>query len=75
MPVGISGYTLYNTLSVFAPDIAGKWAFAPLPGVEQEDGTIENTGTLSITSSIIMEQSEDPEASWAFLKWWTSPSA
>lgn len=72
MPIGISGYTLYNTLSVFAPDIAGKWAFAPLPGVEQEDGTIENTGTLSITSSIIMEQSEDPEASWAFLKWWTS---
>ena len=40
--------------------------------MEKEDGTIENTGTLSITSSIIMEQSEDPEASWAFLKWWTS---
>jgi len=72
MPIGISSYTLYNTLSVFAPDIAGKWAFAPLPGIEQEDGTIENTGTLTITSSIIMEQTDDPEASWAFLKWWTS---
>ena len=71
MPIGISGYTLYNTLSVFAPDIAGKWAFAPLPGFENEDGTINNEGMLSITSSIIMEQTDDPEASWAFLKWWT----
>lgn len=72
MPIGITGYTLYNTLSVFAPDIAGKWAFAPLPGYQAEDGTINNKGVLSITSSIIMEQAKDYDASWAFLKWWTS---
>ena len=24
------------------------------------------------TSAIIMEQAEDKEASWEFLKWWTS---
>lgn len=72
MPIGISGYTLYNTLAVFAPDIAGKWAFAPLPGYEDENGNINNKGVLSITSSIIMAQTEHPEESWAFLKWWSS---
>lgn len=72
MPIGITSYTLYNTLSVFAPDIAGKWAFAPLPGYEMEDGTINNKGVLSLTSSIIMAQTEHPEESWAFLKWWSS---
>lgn len=72
MPIGITGYTLYNTLSVFAPDIAGKWAFAPLPGYQQEDGTINNKGVLSLTSTIIMEQTKHPEESWAFLKWWSS---
>lgn len=72
MPIGITGYTLYNTLSVFAPDIAGKWAFAPLPGYQNEDGTINNKGVLSLTSTIIMEQTKNPEESWAFLKWWSS---
>ncbi len=79
MPIGISSYTLYNTLSVFAPDIAGKWSFAPLPGTIKEDGSVENKGVLSITSSIIMKQKKETEenawiydASWSFLKWWTS---
>lgn len=82
MPIGISSYTLYNTLSVFAPDIAGKWDFAPLPGVKTEvNGKTEvvNKGVLGITSNIIMKQkNETPEnqwvydMSWAFLKWWTS---
>src|SRR5690606_24793465 len=25
MPIGIAGYEAYNTLSVFAPEIRGKW--------------------------------------------------
>lgn len=79
MPIGISSYTLYNTLSVFAPDIAGKWAFAALPGTATESGEINNKGVLGITSSIIMKQKKETaenawvyDASWAFLKWWTS---
>jgi len=35
MPLGIAYYEAYNTLSVFAPDLRGKWAFYPIPGIEK----------------------------------------
>ncbi len=77
MPIGISSYTLFNTLAVFAPDIAGKWAFAPLPGIERvdEDGNtyIDNTTMLGQTAVVIMSQGEghDYTNAWEFVKWWT----
>ena len=80
MPIGIASYTLFNTLTVFAPDITGKWSFAPLPGtyrtIENPDGTtytyLDNRGVASGTDAIIMQQSDDYDSSWEFLKWWTS---
>lgn len=80
MPIGIASYTLFNTLTVFAPDITGKWSFAPLPGTYREvvnaDGTtttvLDNRGVASGTANIIMQQSDDYDSSWEFLKWWTS---
>ena len=79
MPIGISSYDLFNTLTVFAPDIAGKWEFAPLPGYYREDGTYSNSGSASTTADIIMkakvedeEQLKQYDYSWEFLKWWTS---
>ena len=71
MPIGISSFTLYNTLAVFAPDIAGKWDFAPIPGTVREDGTIDNRGAIASTASVILGNTEDPESSWAFMKFWT----
>lgn len=35
MPIGLSYYELYNTLSVFAPEMRGNWAFYPIPGTER----------------------------------------
>lgn len=72
MPVGIADYTLYNHLSVSAPEIRGLWEFVPIPGTLQEDGTIRRDVGSSGTSAIIMEQAENKDASWEFLKWWTS---
>ena len=67
MPIGIASYTLFNTLAVFAPDIAGKWAFAPLPGQ-----TIENNQTIfGQTAVVIMKDSDQKDESWEFIKWWT----
>ena len=71
MPIGISSFTLYNTLAVFAPDIAGKWNFAPIPGTLREDGTIDNRGAIGSTASVVLGNTEDPESSWAFMKFWT----
>ena len=72
MPIGITSFTLYNTLAVFAPDIAGKWAFAPLPGYVDEYGNINNKGALGSSAIVIMNQAKDKDASWDFVKFWTS---
>ena len=72
MPIGITSFTLYNTLAVFAPDIAGKWAFAPLPGYVNENGEIINKGALGSTAVVIMDQAKDKDASWDFVKFWTA---
>ncbi len=71
-PIIIADYTTYNNLVVSAPDIAGLWDFAPVPGTEQEDGTIDRSTGSTGLASIIMADTEYPEECWEFLKWWTS---
>lgn len=72
MPIGIADYTFYNTLAVAAPEIRGLWEFVPVPGTIQEDGTIRREVSSTGTAVVIMEQAKNKEASWEFLKWWTS---
>ncbi len=81
MPIGVGTFTTYLQLCVAAPELAGKWGIALLPGVEKtavDDKGNEYTyvdrtaGALAQTCDIIMKQSDQPEASWAFIEWWTS---
>lgn len=75
MPIGITYYNAYNTLSVFAPEIRGKWDFLPVPGTVVTDGlgneTIRRETVSSGTGIMIMDQSKHKDASWKYLKWWT----
>lgn len=81
MPIGIAYYEAYNTLSVSAPEIKGKWSFYNIPGTyDEETGEINATSTASGTGAVIMKQPEKVSeaektakynASWEFLKWWT----
>ncbi len=76
MPIGISYYNTYNVLSVFAPEIRGKWNFIAVPGTEYVDEfgqtQIRRETVASGTGGIILNQSTKKEESWEFLKWWTS---
>jgi len=73
MPIGITYYNIYNVLSVFAPEIRGKWDFLPIPGTLTDDGTSIRRETVSTgTSTMIMNNAENKEAAWEYLKWWTS---
>lgn len=76
MPIGVTYYNVYNTLSVFAPEIRGKWDFVAVPGTEYVDSEGETQirrDTVSTnTGAIIMDKSDHIDASWEFLKWWTS---
>lgn len=71
-PIIIADYTVFNNLAVSAPDIEGLWDFTVVPGILQEDGTINHTtGSIGV-ADMIMADTEYPEESWEFLKWWTS---
>lgn len=71
MPLAVTDYTAYNQLSVFAPEIEGLWGMTTLPGVMQEDGTTNNTAVCTTTGAVLLKNSENVDAAWTFLKWWT----
>lgn len=75
MPIGVADYSNFNTLAVFAPEINGLWNFALIPGVEQEDGTINRAVQSWGTCSMMLtgaEQRNKKDISWKFMKWWAS---
>lgn len=72
MPIGIADYTMYNLLSVFAPEIKGLWEFTIVPGTAREDGTVRHDVASSTTAVMMLANAEDKEAAWEFMKWWTS---
>lgn len=72
MPIGISDYSLYNTLSAATPELKGMWEMFPIPGTPQEDGTIDRSEATSGTAAVILKDTADLEASWELLKWWGS---
>jgi ABC-type glycerol-3-phosphate transport system substrate-binding protein len=72
IPLGIADYTLFNTLEIFAPEIRGLWNFAPLPGYEREDGTVDNTSVSTSTHTVILDSSKKQEDAWEFVRWWLS---
>jgi ABC-type glycerol-3-phosphate transport system substrate-binding protein len=72
MPIGISDYTTYVTLSIGAPELKGWWKMAPLPGMPQADGSIDRSAGGIGNASAIFTQSRKRVAAWELLKWWTS---
>ncbi|MGD9604767.1 MAG: extracellular solute-binding protein [Bacilli bacterium] len=74
MPIGVANFSLYNTLSVFAPEIRGHWEFRPLPGYKTNE-EIANQTTSTVTGTVILGNTKHPNASWEFLKWWLGEEA
>lgn len=72
MPIVLSDYTFYNQLVLAAPEIDGAWEMTPIPGMLQEDGSISRDTSSSGSACMIFANTTDAEASWEFLKWWTS---
>lgn len=73
MPIAIVDYTLFNTLSAFAPEIRGLWDFCEIPGTRDAvTGEIDRTTVNSVTGSVILDDSKHKEAAWEFIKWWLS---
>ena len=72
MPVLISAFSFYNTFSLLAPELNGKWAMYEIPGTMKADGTIDRSTSASGTASVIVADTASPEAAFAFLDWWST---
>jgi len=75
MPVGIADYTTYNSLVVFAPEIRGLWAFAPVPGTPESEGAIHRESASVTLGSVMFKRAKNKENAWAFIDWWTGKEA
>ena len=73
MPILIGDYTgLYNQLKVFATEIEGLWTMVHVPGVRQEDGSINYSAISSASASVMVRGSEEKkEDAWAYIQWFT----
>jgi len=71
MPIGIADFNTYLQLLVAAPEIAGSWTIAPIPGIAH-DGQVERWAGGPIQAGVIFKSSARTDDAWAFLKWWTS---
>lgn len=74
MPIGITDYSTFNTLVVFAPEIRGLWDFTLIPGTVREDGTIDRSCHSNGLATFMTKQEneETKEKAWTFMKWWVS---
>lgn len=71
-PVGIADFTMFNQLSVFAPELNGLWEMVSVPSTIRSDGFISDIVPGSSTGCFILKDSKNPVKTWEFLKWWTS---
>ncbi len=71
LPLAFASIEIYNTLLAAAPEIRGQWTMAPLPGMVQEDGTINNVSGSSGTATSIFANAENYENCWKFVEWFS----
>lgn len=74
-PLVIAEYTFYNELQIGAPEIEGKWDISAVPATVLDDGTVDRSQASTLTACLIFSNSKEKQASWEFLKWWTSSEA
>ena len=73
LPIGIADLGAYNLLKNAAPELSSSWEIAPIPGIVQEDGSINRSTCGCAESSVIFKSdSEREKKAWEFIKWWSS---
>lgn len=71
-PLGIATYSTAVTLTTEAPELDGLWGMSIVPGIVSENGSVNHAIAGAGTGCSILNASENKDAAWTFLKWWTS---
>ncbi len=72
MPIGVTKYTVYCQLEVFAPEIKGLWSFHTIPGYGNGENEANHSYVVETVNSAILNTSEKQGMAWKFVKWWNS---
>ncbi len=72
LPVGISNVETYVKLRTAAPEIEGLWGIDLYPATVLPGGIENRYATGSAQTCIMLADTEKPQESWEFLKWWMS---
>lgn len=72
IPIGIVDYSLYNQLSVFAPELEGIWEITTVPGVKKGNGVIDRSVPANVSACMLLSKSQNKDKAWEFMKWWCS---
>jgi len=72
MPLAIQNYSEYATVAAGAPEISNRWKMMPVPATVDENGKLNRSVCGSGTATAILKSTENPDAAWEFIKWWTS---
>lgn len=72
LPVGVSNVETYIKLRAAAPEIEGLWGIDLYPATVLPDGTQNRYATGSAQTCIMLANTDKPQESWEFLKWWMS---
>ncbi|MDF2670755.1 MAG: transporter substrate-binding protein, partial [Paenibacillus sp.] len=72
IPIGIVDFNTYQQIQFAAPELTGKWAIAPIPGIRNGNGEIERWAGGPVQAGVIFNKTEKADEAWTFLKWWTS---
>ncbi len=76
MPLVVSDYTFYKTLTISAPEIKNSFAMAPIPAMVNADGTKNRAQDSGVTGAVIIRKDgvEDYSKAMKFVSWCTSDS-
>jgi ABC-type glycerol-3-phosphate transport system substrate-binding protein len=74
IPIGVSFYSDYVLMQTAAPNITGRWAMAPLPGMYADDGTLLRWSSGDKVGAIMMDTGDEVrhDRAWEFMRWWLS---
>jgi len=70
LPIGIADFATYQLIKNAAPELTGMWEIAPYPSITTELAGTNRHYIANGTAGMILGDTEHPDASWSFLKWW-----
>lgn len=72
IPLGISDFATYILLQTTAPELAGLWDIALVPGTRDASGQVLRYQAAVDSGAMIMQNAAMPKEAYTFFKWWLS---